>query len=118
MGVIAVIAGGLENGIEVECGDAEVSEVVEVFDDSEEVAALVAVGGGIAVPSLQPAGFREAVALGEAVGEDLIEDCVPHPFRRVDVAGLDAKDRSFGHACSSIKWVMSRRSLPCHFAPQ
>ena len=78
-GVVPVVRGGSEDRVEIEGGDAEVLQVVELLGDTEEVASLEAVGGRRGVPRLEVRGPREALAPREAVGEDLVEDGVADP---------------------------------------
>jgi hypothetical protein len=59
-------------------------DVVEVLDDAEQVAALVALDSRRAIPGLQVVRLLDLVALCEAVGEDLVEDGVLDP-----VGGMD-----------------------------
>ena len=55
-----------------------------MLDDAEQVAALEPLARRWAVPWLEGARFVDALAGGEPVGEDLVEDGVADPGRRVD----------------------------------
>ncbi len=81
VGVVAMVGGRLEDGIEVQRGDPEVAEVVEPLGDAHQVATLEAVAGGGSVPRLQAVRLAHLLGPGEAVREDLIEDGVSHPGR-------------------------------------
>ncbi len=81
-GAVAVVVAGpgvvLQDGREPDGGDAELLEVVEVIDDALEVAAVIRVGV-VRSKAGEPAGalFDEALdalAVGEAVGHDEVED--------------------------------------------
>ena len=86
VGVVAVVRGRLEDRGQVERVDPEVLEVVEVLDDAEQVAALEAVVGRRRVPRLERTRLVDALARREPVGEDLVEDRVADPGRRVDAS--------------------------------
>ncbi len=90
--VIAMVRGRTEDRGQVDRGDPEVLEVVEVLGDPAQVAALEPVIGRRRVPRLEDARLVDPVAAGEPVREDLVEDRVADPGRRVDrhlQAGMD-----------------------------
>jgi len=87
-----VVGLGREYRRQVDRGDAEVDEVVEVVDDALEVPTEVVVERG----RLAPVGGLGGVVLGipvrEAFGEYLVEDGVGDPLRRVDdVLGIEER---------------------------
>ncbi len=84
VGVVAVVGGRGEDRGEVQRGDPEVLEIVEPLDDPAQVATLEAVHRRWSVPRLERAGLVDALAGREPVGEDLVEDRVADPRRRVD----------------------------------
>ena len=86
VGVIAVIGGGGEHGVQVQRRDAQAAESVEVGDDSVEVAALEAMWRRWCLPGLQLARSRDTTAARKAVGEDLVEDGIAGPGRDVGSA--------------------------------
>ena len=62
-------------------------QVVEPLDDAEQVAALEAMDRRRAVPGLQRSRLGHAARLGEPVREDLVEDRVADPGRRIGTHG-------------------------------
>ena len=78
--VIPMVGGRPEDGVEVDRGDPEVGQPVEVLGNAEEVAALVAVERRGRVPRLEIDRLANSVGLREAIGEDLIEDGIPDPL--------------------------------------
>ncbi len=79
-----MIGRGLEDGAEVEGGNAQVLQVVEVLDDADQVAPFEAMLGRRAVPRLQVGRLGYPLASGEPVGKDLVEDGIADPFGRID----------------------------------
>jgi hypothetical protein len=71
----------LEDGIQVNGGDAQVEQVIEFLDDAAQIAALEVVNGGRRAPGLDVDRVVGWVAVGEAVGENLVEDGVLYPVR-------------------------------------
>ena len=63
VGVVAMVGGGRKDRRQVERGDADILEVVEAFDDPEEVAPLNPWGGGRRVPRLERAGLARPAGL-------------------------------------------------------
>src|SRR4026209_2016704 len=84
VGVIAMVGGRLEDRRQVDRGDPKALQVIEFLEDAQEVAALDPVVGRRGVPRLEWTGLRHARASGESIREDLVEDCVPDPGRRID----------------------------------
>jgi hypothetical protein len=76
VGVIAVVRGRREDRVEVERGDPQLGEFVEVLRDAQQVAALEAKRRRRGIPRLHRPGFGDAPARREAVREDLVEDGV------------------------------------------
>ena len=74
--VVAVVRGRAEDRGQVERGDAQVLEVVEVLRDPEQVAALEPVVRRRGVPRLERARLADARAGRESVREDLVEDAI------------------------------------------
>jgi hypothetical protein len=91
--VIAVVRRGLEDRRQVDRVGAERGDVVEVLHDAEQVAALEPVEGRWRIPWLHRARLRNAVARREAIREDLVEDRIADPGRRVDGHGRDRRMR-------------------------
>ena len=89
--VVAVVRGRLEDRRQVDRGDAEVLEVVEPLGDAEQVAALEPVRRRRRVPRLERPGLRHPLARREPVREDLVEDRVADPGRRVDASRAPAR---------------------------
>src|SRR5690606_22807176 len=81
--VVAVVRGGGDDWIRVDGGRAEIRQVIEAIRDTAQITALAAVQLGRRVPVLERAGRRHPAAPGEPVGEDLVEDGVGDPGRRV-----------------------------------
>ncbi len=94
VGVIAMIGGRGEHGVQVERRDAETLQAIEVLDDPVEVAALEAADRRRSVPGLELTGSRHAATASKPVGEDLVEDGVAHPGWSVD--GHGAQGIAFG----------------------
>ena len=101
-----MVGGGLEDRVEVERGDVERGEVVELFRDAGEVAAekvlaVVAVLVGAAERRFVPALVKRAAAdqaihaarlfAVKAVGEDLVGDAAAEPAGRFDAAVVDGQ---------------------------
>ncbi len=82
--VVAVVRAGAEDRGQVDRGDPEILEVPEVLGDPAQVAALEPVDGRWRIPRLQGARLVDPLAAGEPVREDLVEDRVADPVRRVD----------------------------------
>ena len=85
VGVVAVVGGRGEHGVEVQRRDAQCAKAVEVRDDAVEVAALEAVRRGRPIPGLEGARGRHAPAARQPVREDLVEDGVAGPGGDVEV---------------------------------
>ena len=79
LGVIPMVGRALEDGAQVERVHAQVLQVVQLLGHAQQVAALKAVVGGLVVPWLQVGRLVDALALGKAIREDLIEDGVFDP---------------------------------------
>ncbi len=79
VGVIAVVGGGLEDGVKVDGGEPEVLEIVEALGYAEQVAAFEAIDRRLAIPGFKVGGFFHPFAPGEAVGKDLVENGVFDP---------------------------------------
>ncbi len=119
VGVIAVVRGRGEDRGQVESGDADRLQVGQPLDDPQEVTALEAVPRRCCVPRLEGAGLGDPRAGREAVREDLVEDRVTDPGRRVDRhrssvgrarrarGTLRGCDHSAAPACSSWRWSSS-----------
>ena len=105
-GIVAMVGGGLEDRVEVERGDVERGEVVELFRDAGEVAAekvlaVVAALVGAAERRFVPALVKRAAAdqtvhaarpcAVKAVGEDLVGDAAAEPVGRFDAAIVDGQ---------------------------
>src|SRR4029079_17335227 len=84
-----VVGRGLEDRRQVDGGDPQVFEIVEMLDDAAQVAALETEVRRRRVPRFEDTRLVDAVAGGEPVGEDLVEDRVPDPG-----GGVDAHRRS------------------------
>ena len=84
VGVIAMVGGGREDGRQVDRRDAQVIQVRQVLGDAEQVAALEAVRRRRAVPWFELPGLDDPLGRREPVREDLVEDGVADPGRRVD----------------------------------
>ena len=80
-GVVAVVGGGEENGVEVEGVHAELEEIIEFLDDAAQVAAHKIVEGRFCSPFCDVGGVISRVAVGETVGENLVENRVLYPVR-------------------------------------
>ncbi len=103
-GMIAVIGGGHEDWVEVDGGDAQVLQVVELFDHTLQVTALEAEAGGGRFPWLNVGGLFNRLRFGKAVGKDLVKNGVLDPVRGVC---------QFGHRVfSSSKVEQVRMILP------
>ena len=83
VGVIAVIGRRLKNRREVDGVDAQVGEVIEVLDDADQVAPLIAVVGRRRAPFVQVLRLGHRQRSREPVGEDLVEDRVANPVGRL-----------------------------------
>ena len=81
VGVIAVVGGGGEDGVEVEGIDAQRFQVVEVLLDPEQIPPLEAAHRRWCVPRLEIIGLRHPFTKSEAIRKDLIEDGVFNPIR-------------------------------------
>jgi hypothetical protein len=84
VGVIAVVAGALEDGGEVDGVDAQPLNVIEVVNHPVEITTFVTLRCRRRVPGFEVGGFDQAGAFGEAVGENLVEDGILDPIRRFD----------------------------------
>jgi len=82
--MVAVIGSRGEDRVEVDGRDAQLLQVVEMFCDAQKVAALEAMDSGCRVAWLQVQScLGNAVALGKAIGEDLVKDGVLYPVGSV-----------------------------------
>ena len=59
------------------------TKVVEMFDDTEQIAAVIPLLGRGRMPGEEVIGLGNARAAGEAIGEDLVENGVFEPVGRV-----------------------------------
>jgi len=85
VGVVAVVRGRLEDRREIDRVDAEIGQVIQVFEDPVEVAPLVPVGGGRVAPGVKVGRLGNREASREAVRKDLIKDRVADPVGRLGV---------------------------------
>lgn len=85
MRVVAMIAGRLEDRVEIERGDAQLLKVIESLDNAEQIAPFIAMGCRIALPRLKVRRLLDPIAGREPIGEDLVEDRVLHPVRCDDL---------------------------------
>ena len=95
VGMVPVVRRRAEDGSQIEGGDAELGELVEVLDDPQEVAALEPVAGWRRVPCLEGSGGGDARRAREPIREDLVEDGVTDPARR---GGRHGPTRARGRA--------------------
>ncbi len=114
--VVAVVGGGLEDGVEVDRGDPQVAQPVELLDHPHQVTALVAVPGGRSVPLLQIGGLVNPARSREAIGKDLIEDGVGNPGRRPIEGSCHGGDSRGGNTSSIGSRAAPRE--PCHATTQ
>ena len=84
VGVISVVRARAEDRGQVDRADPEILEVAEVLGDPAQVAAFEPVDGRWRVPRLEGPRLVDPLAGGEPVREDLVEDRVADPVRRVD----------------------------------
>ena len=114
-GVVAVVRGRREDRGQVQRGDAERPEVVQVLGDAEEIAALEAVDRGRGVPRLQFARLANPGAGRETVREDLIEHGIADPIG----AGGAAADVGAGTATRGGVAAAARgvAATPCVLGP-
>src|SRR2546427_11384126 len=78
-GVVLVVAGGLENRVEINRVDAELLEIIEMIDDPLEIAAEVIIGLRSSSPLFDARGIVRRIPVGKPFGKYLIEDRVLHP---------------------------------------
>ena len=83
--VVAVVGRGLEYRVEVNRGDAEVFQIIQLLINAHQIPAFVAVDGGGGVPFFEKTRFVHSRTPGKPVGEDLVKDGVLHPIRGFDV---------------------------------
>ena len=69
VGVVAVVRGRLEDRREVDGVDAEVDQVVELLDDADQVAPLIAVVGRGGAPVVEVAGLGDRQARAKRSGK-------------------------------------------------
>jgi len=75
-----MVAGGGKDRVQVDGRDAEVAQVIQFLGHAVQVAAFETVDGGRRIPAFKrQVGRWIALALGETVGEDLVEDGVLYP---------------------------------------
>ena len=108
--VISVIGGRLEHGREVDRGDAERNQVIEVLEDADQIAALIAVISGRCTPRVEVAGLRHRRAPREAIGENLVEDRVANPFGRLRIEHRQLQS-------IEVRIVFAAASSPCSANP-
>jgi hypothetical protein len=82
MGVIPVVGSRLENGVEINRRYPQVLQVIQMFDDPEQIATFETVRCGGRFPGFQVVRLTQVLAAGESIGEDLIEDGVVDPGGR------------------------------------
>src|SRR4029077_4916937 len=82
--VIAMIRGRLKDGAEIQRVNAEVCEIVEVFEHTQQIATLEAVRGRWGLPRLQAGWLLDAAADGKTIGKDVIEHGLLDPVRGPD----------------------------------
>src|SRR5258708_5050099 len=76
MGMVAVIAGTLEDGREVDRVYAEFLQVIEMFDHTVQVTAFVTLTCWQAVPRFEIMRLEYLIRFGETVRKNLVEDGV------------------------------------------
>ena len=91
--VVAMVRRRLEDRREVDGVDAQVLQVIEVLDDADQVAPLVAVIGRRSAPLVQVLRLGDRQAPREAVGKDLVEDRVANPIGGLGI-GTDGPPRT------------------------
>ena len=103
--VVAVVLVGLEDGVQIDAGDAQILQVVQLAPDALQIAAEIVVVPDVAV-FIGPVVGRFAplphdtvcgdilvgfAAAAEAVGEDLVHDAALEKFRGLVVLGKDGE---------------------------
>ena len=82
-GVVLVDGVGLPDGVEVEAGDPQVLEIVQLFQNAPEVAAVaLSVGDGTGRPGVQIRFRGASGSAAEAIWKNLIPHRIGHPGRR------------------------------------
>ena len=99
--VVAVVGAGVEDRVEVKRGRPQILQIVKPLEDPPQVAALKAPQSWWSAPRIHIGRIVRRVAVGESIGEDLIEDGVLHPF-------------GYGHASPSAE--LRPGSVPCREA--
>ena len=102
--VIAMVRGGLEDGSEVECVNPQIRQVIEVFDDADQVAPLITVVRRRRSPLVQVPGLGHGQAPREPIGKDLVENRVANP-----VGGLRIEHRRLRRRIQGRSWRTGRR---------
>src|SRR5262245_15561278 len=105
MRVIAMIRCRLKERAEIQGVHAKVREIVEMFDNAQQIATLEAVRGRRGLPGLQVRWLRDAAAGGKTVRKDVIEHGILDPIWGQDMAlnGLSGnKLRPFFHVVRSL----------------
>jgi len=59
--------------------DTKIFQVIQLFINTHQVAALETIWGGVAIPALKVSWFKDLVAPGETIGENLVEHRVFDP---------------------------------------
>jgi len=82
VGMVAVVGGGLEDRRKVNGIDAQVLQVIQLFQHADQVAALESVAGGRGVPGFQVGWLGDLRIPGgcKPVREDLVKNSMMNPF--------------------------------------
>ena len=99
VGVISVVRSGSEDRIEIQRRDPEVLQVVQPFQNPQQVATLIPVLVWRCPPWLEPQAGRmcESRAPGKPVRKDLIEHSILNPFRCCDCQAAFFRKRGGSH---------------------
>ncbi len=87
MGVIAVISGRGENGIQIDSVNSQISQVIQSFHNTQQIPTLESMISGFGTPFLQIAGFFrvtvhfKTTALCKTIGKDLVKNSIFNPIR-------------------------------------
>jgi hypothetical protein len=80
MRMVAMVGGGLKDRAEIQCVHPEVSEIVEAFDNTQQVPSFETRKGRGTMPGFRVLRLLNTCTDGRAIWKDLIEDGILYPF--------------------------------------
>jgi hypothetical protein len=79
LGIVAMVGGGLKDGVKVDRIDTQIQQVIEMIDDAPQISTLEIPVGRRRTPGVHIGRIIRRIAVCETIWEDLVEDSVVDP---------------------------------------